>query len=92
MFKLILLFTDYMNKYIFEDNVNRNLTIGKLVCLARTYKMHAKEIKSDVPKEPLLFFFSHQLYLLKYKNSDNSKKHLFCQRFKFKTKKFVIVE
>jgi acylpyruvate hydrolase len=55
MFKLRVLFTNFMKKYIFKDNVNRDLTIGKLVCLARTYKMHAKEMKSEVPKEPLLF-------------------------------------
>jgi len=55
MFKLRILFTNFMKKYIFKDSVNRDIPIGKLVCLARTYKMHAKEMKSEVPKEPLLF-------------------------------------
>ena len=44
-----------MTEYIFKDNVAENVTIGKLVCLARTYKKHAEEMKSEVPKEPLLF-------------------------------------
>lgn len=44
-----------MTNYIFKDRIDRNLSIGKLVCLARTYKKHAQEMKSDIPKEPLLF-------------------------------------
>jgi len=44
-----------MKNYIFRDGVKRNITIGKLVCLARTYKKHAQEMNSDIPKEPLLF-------------------------------------
>jgi len=44
-----------MVDYIFDDGVKRNLSIGKLVCLARTYKKHAYEMKSKVPEEPLLF-------------------------------------
>ena len=44
-----------MTYYIFKDGVNRNIPIGKLVCLARTYKKHAQEMNSDIPKEPLLF-------------------------------------
>jgi acylpyruvate hydrolase len=32
-----------------------DLPIGKLVCLARTYQKHAKEMNSDAPKKPLLF-------------------------------------
>lgn len=55
MFKLSILFIDFMKGYIFKDNINRDLTIGKIICLARTYKMHAKEMKSDIPKEPILF-------------------------------------
>ena len=27
----------------------------KIICLARTYRKHAEEMKSEVPKEPLLF-------------------------------------
>ena len=44
-----------MTNYIFKDGINRNISIGKLVCLARTYKKHAQEMNSDIPKEPLLF-------------------------------------
>ena len=44
-----------MAHYIFKDGIDRNLSVGKLVCLARTYKKHADEMKSKVPKEPLLF-------------------------------------
>ncbi len=45
-----------MINYIFKDGIERNISIGKLVCLARTYKKHAKEMKSDIPKFPFLFF------------------------------------
>ena len=44
-----------MKNYIFRDGVKRDIAIGKLVCLARTYKKHAQEMNSDIPKEPLLF-------------------------------------
>jgi len=44
-----------MVDYIFDDGVKRNLSIGKLVCLARTYKKHADEMESKVPENPLLF-------------------------------------
>ena len=44
-----------MKNYIFKDDIKRDLTIGKLVCLARTYKKHAQEMNSDIPKEPLIF-------------------------------------
>ena len=44
-----------MTNYIFQDKTQRKIRIGKLVCLARTYKKHAKEMKSDVTKEPILF-------------------------------------
>ena len=46
----------FMVNYIFKDKVKRNVPIGKLVCLARTYKKHAEEMKSSVPEYPLLFF------------------------------------
>ena len=45
-----------MKKYIFRDDKKRDIAIGKLVCLARTYKKHAQEMNSELPKEPLLFF------------------------------------
>ena len=44
-----------MNNYIFKDGVNRNVTIGKLICLARSYKKHAQEMKSDVSGDPIFF-------------------------------------
>ena len=44
-----------MTKYIFKDDNRKNVPIGKLVCLARTYKRHAKEMHTNVTKDPLLF-------------------------------------
>jgi len=44
-----------MTNYIFKDKIKRDLSIGKLVCLARSYKKHAKEMKSEIPKEPVIF-------------------------------------
>ena len=45
----------FMINYIFKDGVERNIAIGKLVCLARSYKKHAQEMNSDIPKEPVIF-------------------------------------
>lgn len=44
-----------MISYKIKNNKNMNIKIGKLVCLARTYKKHAEEMSSELPKEPLLF-------------------------------------
>ena len=44
-----------MTNYIFKDDAKINLTIGKLVCLARTYKKHAEEMNSEVTEDPVLF-------------------------------------
>jgi len=44
-----------MPNYSFNRDIERELSIGKLVCLARTYKKHAQEMNSEIPKEPLLF-------------------------------------
>ncbi|KYK34113.1 MAG: acylpyruvase [Thermoplasmatales archaeon SG8-52-3] len=44
-----------MMYYKFKDGVKRDITIGKIVCLARSYKKHAQEMNSDVPKEPVIF-------------------------------------
>lgn len=44
-----------MTKYIFKGKNIGEVYIGKLVCLARTYKKHAEEMYSDIPKEPFLF-------------------------------------
>jgi len=44
-----------MKYYVFKDDTKKNVTIGKLVCLARTYRKHAQEMNSDIPKEPFFF-------------------------------------
>lgn len=44
-----------MTNYIFKDNNIKNVPIGKLVCLARTYRKHAEEMHTDVTEDPLLF-------------------------------------
>ncbi|RLF42077.1 MAG: acylpyruvase [Thermoplasmata archaeon] len=40
--------------YHFKD-INRRLRIGKIICLARTYRKHAEEMNSKVTEKPLLF-------------------------------------
>ena len=44
-----------MVNYVFKDKKAGKVPIGKLVCLAKTYKKHAEEMSSDVSKAPLLF-------------------------------------
>ena len=44
-----------MTNYVFKDGIERNVTIEKLICLSRTYKKHAQEMKSDVTEYPLFF-------------------------------------
>ena len=44
-----------MTNYIFENNIKKDLSIGKIVCLARTYRKHAEEMKTTVTQDPLLF-------------------------------------
>ena len=41
--------------YNFKENYYEKVTIGKIVCLARTYKKHAREMNTEVTKDPLLF-------------------------------------
>jgi len=41
--------------YNFKEKYYEKVTIGKIVCLARTYKKHAQEMNTDVTKDPLLF-------------------------------------
>ena len=41
--------------YNFKENYYEKVSIGKIVCLARTYKKHAQEMNVDVTKDPLLF-------------------------------------
>ncbi len=44
-----------MTDYIFKDSIVKNVPIGKLVCLARTYRKHAEEMNTTVTEDPLLF-------------------------------------
>ena len=44
-----------MPNYIFNNNENMKLSVGKIICLARTYKKHAQEMKTKTTKQPLLF-------------------------------------
>lgn len=44
-----------MPNYSFKTNKGLKMSVGKIVCLARTYKKHATEMESEVPKEPLVF-------------------------------------
>ena len=44
-----------MVNYIFKDKYEDEVEIGKIVCLAQTYKKHAEEMNSNITKEPLLF-------------------------------------
>ena len=37
------------------DSPKLKIRIGKIVCLARTYKKHAEEMKAKIPEEPILF-------------------------------------
>ena len=41
--------------YTFKEHYHEKISIGKLVCMARTYKKHAQEMNTDVAKNPLLF-------------------------------------
>jgi len=44
-----------MKYYKFKEKKQRNLTIGKIICLARTYKKHAEEMNANITKDPVLF-------------------------------------
>jgi acylpyruvate hydrolase len=43
-----------MPNYRFQ-NYSKQVRIGKIICLARTYREHAKEMKTTVTEDPLLF-------------------------------------
>jgi 2-keto-4-pentenoate hydratase/2-oxohepta-3-ene-1,7-dioic acid hydratase in catechol pathway len=43
-----------MTYYTFQDSSSR-VRIGKIICLARTYKEHAREMNTVVTEDPLLF-------------------------------------
>jgi len=44
-----------MTYYKFKNKSNKKITVGKIICLARTYKKHADEMKTTVTEDPLLF-------------------------------------
>jgi len=44
-----------MTDYKFKDGSRKNISIGKLVCLAGTYKKHAEEMNVNVTRDPILF-------------------------------------
>jgi 2-keto-4-pentenoate hydratase/2-oxohepta-3-ene-1,7-dioic acid hydratase in catechol pathway len=43
-----------MTYYRFQDDT-KHVRIGKIICLARTYKEHAREMNTKVTEDPLLF-------------------------------------
>lgn len=43
-----------MTEYIFQ-NYDKQVTIGKIICLARTYAKHAREMDTKINENPLLF-------------------------------------
>lgn len=60
----------YMPYYRIQEYTKR-LRIGKIICLARTYKKHAQEMNSKVTEEPLLFLkpassviFNHETIII----------------------------
>ncbi|MBN2604168.1 MAG: fumarylacetoacetate hydrolase family protein [Candidatus Thermoplasmatota archaeon] len=44
-----------MPNYTFKNGAIKDMPIGKIVCLARTYKKHAQEMQSEIPKDPIVF-------------------------------------
>ena len=54
MLKLFSAIAYYMTNYIFQKN-DKQVSIGKIICLARTYRKHAQEMNAKTPDEPLLF-------------------------------------
>ena len=43
-----------MTNYVFQ-NYDGKVSIGKIICLARTYQKHAQEMNTSVTEDPLLF-------------------------------------
>ena len=43
-----------MPYYHFKE-ISRRLKVGKIICLARTYRKHAEEMNSKITEKPLLF-------------------------------------
>lgn len=44
-----------MVNYVFKNGIKKEISIGKLICLARTYKKHAQEMHTNITEDPLLF-------------------------------------
>ncbi len=44
-----------MPDYLFDNDADKKLQIGKIICLARTYHKHAQEMNTKATEEPLLF-------------------------------------
>jgi len=44
-----------MRYYQLSSKRNEKIKIGKIICLARTYKKHAKEMSVNIPIEPVIF-------------------------------------
>jgi len=44
-----------MKYYKWKDKIQNKISIGKIICLARTYKKHAEEMSSNLPKRPIVF-------------------------------------
>ena len=44
-----------MPYYVFKNDYKKDIKVGKIVCLARTYKKHAEEMNSDIAKDPIVF-------------------------------------
>ncbi len=44
-----------MRNYIFKNSIKKKVTIGKLVCLARSYREHAEEMHVTITENPLIF-------------------------------------
>lgn len=44
-----------MPNYLFDEDINENLLIGKIICLARTYRKHATEMNVKIAKDPVIF-------------------------------------
>jgi 2-keto-4-pentenoate hydratase/2-oxohepta-3-ene-1,7-dioic acid hydratase in catechol pathway len=44
-----------MTNYVFKDKSRKKVAIGKLVCLARSYRKHVEEMNTNVTEDPLIF-------------------------------------
>jgi len=41
--------------YVFKDKTEEKVQVGKIVCLARSYRKHADEMHTKVTEDPLIF-------------------------------------